>query len=263
LIPEALRKDEFGDLEQNFSMRIIMSESKEAAVAAVATLLIDHISSRPASVIGLATGKTMVPLYELWAQMARERSVDHSKCFFFLLDEYLGLPEDHPSSFRKYIETNFQRPLGLKSSQFAFPPIHGIGSVEDSAKSYERLLKESGGVDIQLLGIGVNGHIGFNEPGSAGDSRTRRVQLTEETRQANASHFNGQTPYEALSMGIGTILESKSLILLATGKSKADTIKYLLNHHDDKICPATFLKSHAHFTLVLDPDASSKINLKI
>ena len=128
---------------------------------------------------------------------------------------------------------------------------------------YEDLLKKSGGIDIQLLGIGRNGHVGFNEPGSERFSRTRVVKLTAETIEANRDQFSDIIPSEAISMGIGTILDSKNLLMLATGKTKAEAIKYLLNHHDDSGCPATFLKNHPHFTLVLDPDAASKINLNI
>jgi glucosamine-6-phosphate deaminase len=191
------------------------------------------------------------------AQNSYER---FNKCFFFLLDEYLGLPDNHPSSFKFYIKNHLQKPLGLKESQFAFPPVHAA----EAALHYEMNLKEGMGIDLQLLGIGQNGHVGFNEPGSSKESRTRKVKLSEDTINANRDQFgNGTIPVEALSMGIGTILEARSLVMLATGKSKADAIKYLLNHHDDPSCPATYLKSHAHFTLVLDPDAASKINLNI
>lgn len=171
----------------------------------------------------------------------------------------MGLPDGHVSSFKHYIKTHVLKPLGLKESQFAFPPAH----IENGPAHYENLIRESGGVDLQLLGIGRNGHVGFNEPGSEKESRTRIVKLTEETIEANKDEFTDIIPHEALSMGIGTILDSKNLVMLATGKSKADAIKYLLNHHDDEKCPATFLKSHPHFTLVLDPEAASKINLNI
>jgi glucosamine-6-phosphate deaminase len=133
-----------------------------------------------------------------------------------------------------------------------------------AGERYEHSIREAGGVDLQLLGIGQNGHVGFNEPGSEKSSRTRVVLLTEETREANRHDFAGERiPTEALSMGISTILAAKSLLMLATGKSKADAIKYLLNHHDDPSCPATYLKEHPQFTLVLDPEAAGKINLKI
>lgn len=241
-------------------MRIIMSGSTQEAVNTVATMVLDHISSHPSSVIGLATGKTMEPVYEEWARMAEEKKIPHEKCFFFMLDEYVGLPKNHPSSFRAYIEKRVLKPLQLHVDQFAFPPAHAA----DGGNHYEQTLKEAGGVDLQLLGIGRNGHVGFNEPGSTKNSRTRIVDLTEETIAANKSDFpEGDMPHRALSMGIETILGAKQLIMLATGKSKADAIKYLLNHHDDPSCPATFMKNHPHFTVVLDPEAASKINLKI
>lgn len=239
-------------------MRIILSKSTEEAVDAVTTIVLDKITSHPSIVMGLATGRTMEPVYAEWVARARKNSIKLDKAFFFMLDEYIGIDENHPSSFKSYIRQRLMLPLNLHESQFAFPPIHLAG------EAYEALIKEAGGIDLQLLGIGVNGHIGFNEPGSTLNSRTRVVDLTEETKNSNKSHFGeGQMPSKALSMGIGSIMDGKQLLMLATGKSKADTIKYLLNHHDDEKCPATFLKSHPHFTLVLDPEAASKISLKI
>lgn len=244
-------------------MRIVLSKSTDEAVAAVATMVVDKVATRPSSVIGLATGRTMEPVYKDWCLLAKKSNVDFKKCFFFMLDEYLGLSEDHPSSFKTYIRKQLLRPLDLNESQIAFPPAYG-GEWDRNAFEYERLLKESGGIDLQLLGVGTNGHIGFNEPGSEKNSRTRLVKLTNETISANKNHFaDEKMPSEAISMGIATILEAKSLVLLATGKSKADAIKYLMNHHDDSSCPVTFLKSHPNFTLVLDPEAASKINLNI
>jgi glucosamine-6-phosphate deaminase len=241
-------------------MRIILSESKNEAIQTITTIIMERITSRPASVIGLATGRTMEPVYAEW--ISKGGDLNYEKCFFFMLDEYLGLKTDHPSSFSSYIKKHLAGPLNLKDSQIAYPPIH-LPPAEAGAH-YERLLKEAGGIDIQLLGIGVNGHVGFNEPGSNKDSRTRLVKLSAETLAANQDQFPDQmVPKEALSMGIATIMESRQLLMLATGESKAQAIKYLLNHHDDEKCPATMLKSHPHFVLVLDPAAASKISLKI
>lgn len=238
-------------------MRIIQCDSKEEAVSTVASMLLEKIESKPNSVIGLATGRTMEPVY---AQLVKSGPDKFKKTFFFMLDEYVGLPLNHPSSFKHYIKSHLINPLGLLESQFSFPPAH----LSEGASHYETSIKESGGIDFQLLGIGKNGHIGFNEPGSEKNSRTRIVKLTNETIEANRDQFvDKNIPTDALSMGIGTILEGKSLVLLATGKSKADAIKYLMNHHDDPSCPVTFLKNHPHFTLVLDPEAASKINLNI
>jgi glucosamine-6-phosphate deaminase len=241
-------------------MRIIISQSTQEAVETVALMVKDKVLSHPNAVLGLATGKTMGPVY---AELAKSENAIFSKCFFFMLDEYLSLPENHPSSFKAYIKTHLQLPLKLAESQFAFPPVH-LKNLTEAGIYYEQSIKESQGIDLQLLGIGQNGHIGFNEPGSSKESRTRIVHLTEETRRANQDHFGKEEmPREALSMGIASILDSKSIVMLATGKSKSDAIKYLMNHHDDPICPATYLKSHPHFILVLDPDAASKINLNI
>jgi glucosamine-6-phosphate deaminase len=239
-------------------MRIISCQSTLEAVETVASIVAERISAHPSAVIGLATGKTMTPVYAALAGLKPKVA----KNFFFMLDEYVGIDPQHPSSFHSYISQHVLKPLNLRLDQIAFPPAHHADLVE-AAFHYEKNLKEAGGIDLQLLGIGKNGHIGFNEPGSLGSSRTRRVLLTEETREANQASFHGEMPKEALTMGIGTILEAKELVMLATGKSKADAIKYLLNHHEDLSCPATFLKSHPHFTLVLDPDAASKINLNI
>lgn len=239
-------------------MRIILSKSTHEAVDTVTNILIDKLVSQPSIVIGLATGQTMEPVYENLVSKVMKDSIKMDKTFFFMLDEYLGIEENHPSSFKSYIKQRLLLPLNLKESQVAYP------QVKHSGEAYERLIKEAGGIDLQLLGLGVNGHVGFNEPGSEINSRTRVVELTEETKNSNKIHFGiGEMPGKALSMGIGTIMEGKELLMLVTGKSKAEAIKYLLNHHDDKSCPVTFLKSHPHFTLVLDPDAASRISLKI
>jgi glucosamine-6-phosphate deaminase len=243
-------------------MRIILSPSTEEAAARVAQTIVERILDRPASVIGLATGKTMIPMYAQWVQMAQEGKIDHSKAFFFLLDEYLGVPSGHVSSFESYVVQHLVRPLGVRRDQYGLPQVYEL-PLDIAGQRYEQAIKEASGIDLQILGLGKNGHIGFNEPGSLKNSRTRRVTLTNETVEANRSQFSGVMPREAISMGIGTILEARSIILLATGPSKADAIKYLVNHHDDPSCPATYLKSHPHFTLVLDPEAASRINLKI
>ena len=244
-------------------MRIVLSKSTKEAVEVVTSLVLEKMSSRSTCVLGLATGRTMEPVYASWVEEAKKHSLNLDKVFFFMLDEYLDIKDSHPSSFKSYITQHLINPLSLHESQFAFPPVHLVKN-GSAGEQYEHLIKEAGGIDLQLLGLGINGHIGFNEPGSSQNSRTRVVELTETTIEANRSQFGAEEmPRKALSMGIASILEAKELVLLATGKSKADAIKYLMNHHDDESCPVTFLKGHPHFTLVLDPDAASKISLKI
>lgn len=240
-------------------MRIIQCHSTMEAVATVVSIIIERIESNPKSVIGLATGKTMVPVYAMLSEYKKDNPYFLNESFFFMLDEYFGLPVNHPSSFKNYIKLHVLKPLHLKESQIAFPPI----DLKDGPAHYEKLLKESGGIDLQLLGLGRNGHVGFNEPGSEKKSRTRIVQLSEGTIEANRDQFTDVIPSSAISMGIGTILESKSLLMLATGLSKAEAVKELVKHYNEPNCPATFLREHPHFTLVLDPEASSKINLNI
>jgi glucosamine-6-phosphate deaminase len=241
-------------------MRIVQATSKIEAEKIVATIIFEKMETNPSAVIGLATGNTMIPVYAELVNLIKKSSSDFSQIRFFMLDEYLGLPDGHPSSFKHYIRENFIKPSGLDDNQVSFPPAH----LDDGHEHYERLVQESGGIDIQLLGIGKNGHVGFNEPGSLKTSSTSVVTLSQETLTANRNQFvDDLIPKEALTMGIGTILKSKSLLMLATGNSKASAIKHLLNHHDDPECPATYLKDHSHFILVLDPEAASRINLNI
>jgi len=237
-------------------MKIILSSTPFEASSFVVERLLDQIRENPCSVIGLATGKTMIHVYQQWIKSANDQKIDHSRCFFFLLDEYQDLESDDSAKFETFLKTHFFSPMNIRRDQYALPAIHGDFS-------YEQLIKESGGIDIQLLGIGRNGHIGFNEPGSKKDSKTRIVFLSPNTLEANRDSFTKTIPTKAISMGVGTIIQSKSILLLAIGKSKSDAIKFLVNHHDDENCPATYLKDHPRFTLVLDSEAASKINLNI
>jgi glucosamine-6-phosphate deaminase len=245
---------------KDINMRIIVAPSSSYAVHMVASRILEKLLSSPNPVLGLATGKTMIPVYsELVKLVNSSKSTELKGCHFFMLDEYMDLPFNHSETFRNYIQSHVMEPLGLNESQFNFPPVH----LSDGPFQYEETLKAMGGIDLQLLGLGRNGHIGFNEPGSQKNSRTRVVKLSDDTIEANRDQFQEIIPTHALSMGIETILDCRELLMLVTGKSKAQTVKYLLSHHDDKTCPATYLKGHPHFTLVLDPEAASRINLNM
>jgi len=240
-------------------MRIIVADTKEEVALIAATLMSEQILRKMNSVIGLATGKTMEPVYEHFKKLVDSQKLDLNQLHFFMLDEYIGLDLKHSSSFQSYIKQRVLKPLNLSEAQFSFPPAN---LPEDSAgDAYEKEIEQFHGVDFQLLGVGRNGHIGFNEPGSERKSLTRVVRLTEDTREANQSDFSDRSvPDLALSMGIETIFRAKELVLIATGVSKADAIHHLMNSNESSECPVTFLKSHERFTLVLDREAASRLS---
>jgi glucosamine-6-phosphate deaminase len=237
-------------------MKILRTSTVDEICQLVVDRLIDQTISKPCSVFGLATGNTMIPIYEAWVKKINDLNLDLSKSFFFLLDEYAGLSSNSPASFKSYIQSHFFSKLGITSHQYLIPSL-------DNMNNYDSLIEQAGGIDIQLLGIGKNGHIGFNEPGSDFNTKTRTVRLTEQTLISNEKNLGFEKPHEAVTMGVSTILESKKIFMIATGVEKSNVIKYLINHHMDTNCPATFLKDHESFFLFLDSEASSKINLNI
>jgi glucosamine-6-phosphate deaminase len=180
----------------------------------------------------------------------------------FNLDEYLGLPADHPSSFRAFMQEHLFDGLDLDPARCFFPECPG-GPKESAAvaKEYEAAIADAGGIDLQLLGIGRNGHVAFNEPGSARDSRTRSVELSESTRRANAPDFpEGESvPRAALTMGIATILEARRLRVLAFGAHKAEIIHRLLEGTIGPEVPATFLREHGDVELWIDREAAAEL----
>ena len=234
---------------------VVRVEPDAEAAAAVVADLLEVVVCRPGRrVLGVAAGATPLRAYALL--VARRPPVD-AGLHVVLLDEYLGLGPDHPASFHHQIRTVLTGPLGLAPEQ-----VHGPDALDpdpDAAcRRYEETLTALGGVDLQLLGIGRNGHIAFNEPGSPFDSRTRRVALTEPTRSANAASHPGPgaVPAEALTQGIGTILEARRLVLLATGAAKADAVDRALHGPIGPATPASALRRHPEALVVLDRAAA-------
>ncbi len=200
----------------------------------------------------------MIAVYQAWVKLAKVHPI-HAETRGFNLDEYWPIEKKFPQSFYHFMEKHWRQPLQLSADRFRVP--HGPNSlpeVEGYCQDWEREIQESGGVDLQLLGIGANGHIGFNEPSSAPNSRTRLVALTEQTR-ARAGFQNDTAPHQALTAGIGTILESKCIHILAFGKDKADAIHSALEKTPHTSCPASFLQSHPDVTWHLDADAASAL----
>ncbi len=215
------------------------------------------VRQNPACVLGLATGGTPVECYRELVRLHREQGLDFSKVTTFNLDEYTCLSGDHPQSFRYFMQKQLFEHINVPADATHVPS--GVEcDLSFEAMNYEREIKLHGGIDLQLLGIGHNGHIAFNEPGTPRDSRTRVVSLTNETVQANARFFDSpaDVPHTAITMGIRTILEAKRILLIATGAGKRAAVKRALDGEISEDCPASFLQSHHNVTFILDEAAA-------
>ena len=243
-------------------MRVVILESSDAvtqfAAEEVSALLKDRHDRGFGAVLGLATGSTPLGLYrELIARNAR-REISFANVETFNLDEYIGVPPDSPQSYHFYMLENFFQHIDIDLSMTHIPVTHGVDLLQ-SASAFELQIEQSGGVDLQILGIGADAHIGFNEIGSSLGSRTRIKTLTHRTRQDNARYFGTieDVPQTALTMGIQTILESQSILLLATGVSKAKAIRETVEGPITASVPASALQLHPNVTLAIDRDAAS------
>ncbi|MGQ9801125.1 MAG: glucosamine-6-phosphate deaminase [Candidatus Saccharicenans sp.] len=241
-------------------MEIIVQPDSEQASRLAARLFRKLILEKPNPVLGLATGKTPLQLYKYLVQMHREEGLDFSRVVTFNLDEYVGLPPDHPASFHRFMWDNLFSQVNIKPENVHIPD--GLASdLQACCERYEQEIKKAGGIDIQLLGLGTNGHIGFNEPSSSLSSRTRLKTLTEQTRKNNASFFGGEdkVPYHAITMGIGTILEARTCLLLAFGQKKARAIALAVEGPVTAMVPASALQLHPRTIIILDREAASEL----
>ncbi len=237
---------------------------KQAASAAVAAKIGALIRRRNAegrpAVLGLATGSTPLPLYAELVRLHREEGLSFREVVTFNLDEYEGLTGDRPESYRYFMEEHLFRHLDLRAGCTHVPD--GIADDQPGAcVAYEQAIRDAGGLDLQILGIGRTGHIGFNEPPSARESRTRRVQLAEVTRRDNASFFTRpeDVPHGAITMGVATILEARQVELLAFGSAKAAIVRRASGEIPTVACPATWLQLHPDCTFHLDPAANAEL----
>ena len=236
-----------------------MTICKTTAVAAksVADRIAAAVAAKPNVVLGLATGGTMEPVYKALVRRSAA-GLSFSAVRVFALDEYVGLPPDHPQSYRVYLRERFVDHVGLDPSRFHVP--RGDLSAEVAASEYETTLRQHGPVDLQLLGIGRNGHIGFNEPGSPFASRTRLVALTASTRAANARFFApGHVPRHAITMGIASILEARRLLVFAIGPEKSDAVWAMVMQPPTVDVPASAVRLHASAEIVLDEGAAGQV----
>ena len=240
-------------------MEIVIQPNAEAANRLAARLMAGVIRKKKDAVLGLATGSTPLALYRELISL----KLDWRKIATFNLDEYVGLPSQHPQSYHSYIWENFFRHVNITKKNVHIPD----GLAKDIPKfcaKYEKQIRAAGGIDLQLLGIGTDGHIGFNEPTSSLASRTRIKTLTPQTRRDNARFFGGEdkVPHHVITMGIGTILEARHCVLLAFGKSKARAVAEAVEGPVTAMNPASALQLHPKVTLFLDVAAASELKLK-
>lgn len=237
-------------------MEVVITADAQAAGVVVADILTDCILS--GGVLGLATGSSPEPAYAELVRRHREEGLSCAGVRGFLLDEYVGLPAGHPQSYDEVIRRQLADPLGLDVTG----PDGRASDLEAEATAYEEKIHQAGGVDVQLLGIGGDGHLGFNEPGSSLGSRTRLKTLSRRTRADNSRFFVGeQVPHHVLTQGLATILEARHLVLVATGAGKAEAVAAAVEGPLGAVCPASVLQLHPHVTVVLDESAASGLRL--
>jgi glucosamine-6-phosphate deaminase len=239
---------------------VILGSSKQIGKLA-ADAIEDLVRHKPNAVLGLATGSSPLPVYDELANR-HEGGLDFSQASAFTLDEYVGLPAGHPESYREVIRREFTNRVNIAPEN-----VHGPdGTAQDipaACQAYEEAIAAAGGVDLQLLGVGTDGHLAFNEPGSSFASRTRIKSLIEQTRRDNARFFNSlaEVPHHVLTQGLGTIMEARHVILLATGAQKAQAVRDFVEGPVSAICPASVLQFHPHATVLLDEAAASALKL--
>lgn len=241
-------------------MEIIIQPTPEAACRYVAGRIASLLAARPAAVLGLATGSTPVGVYRELIQLHQRGEADFSQAAAFNLDEYLGLSPEHPASYRHFMQENLFRHVNFDPDR-TFIPCGTTSDVVAACAEYEARIKEYGGIDLQLLGIGGDGHIGFNEPSSSLSSRTRLKTLTPRTREDNARFFTSQedVPHHVLTMGVGTIMEAREIFLLAFGPGKADAIAAAVEGPVTANVPASVLQFHQTAKIVIDEAAAAKL----
>ncbi|GAA3896934.1 glucosamine-6-phosphate deaminase [Microbacterium invictum] len=237
---------------------VVIVPSAAAAGVLVADEIAALIRRQPDAVLGLATGSTPLPVYE--ALRPRLTGIDVSRVRGFALDEYVGIDPHHPESYRSVITREVVEPLGL-NPDLIHTPNGSLETIEHAGDDYDRAIADAGGIDLQILGIGTSGHIGFNEPGSSFASRTRVKTLIEQTREDNARFFDSidDVPMHCITQGLGTILEARHLFLLAFGENKAAAVAGAVEGPVTASLPGSAIQLHPHVTVVVDEAAASQL----
>ncbi len=244
-------------LKKKYTIKLFVCKNEEEIAEKSSKIFIDQIIAKPNSVLGLATGSSPVPLYKKLIKANKEKLISFEQIKTFNLDEYIGLSHDFvDQSYRTFMNDNLFKSVNISVDNTHFP-------YKQDSKNYDQDIKNAGGIDLQVLGLGVNGHIAFNEPGTKLNAKTHVVKITKSTKEANARFFGGdesKVPSEAVTMGIKTILSAKKIILIATGPKKADAIAKLFANKYDPQWPCTSLIYHPDVSVFVDYQAASKID---
>ena len=243
-------------------MEVVILPGARDIAALAADAIVRLLAEKPDAVLGLATGSSPLGAYGELHRRCAAGEVSFARARGFLLDEYVGLPADHPQCYRSVIRHELEDSVDFAAGAVTGPD----GTADDipaACSSYEEMIGAVGGVDVQLLGIGTDGHIGFNEPGSSLASRTRIKTLTEQTRADNTRFFGSldEVPRHVLTQGLGTISEARHLLLVATGERKAEAVHRMVEGPVSAACPASVLQLHRHASVLLDDAAAARLEL--
>jgi glucosamine-6-phosphate deaminase len=241
-------------------MRVHIVESYDELSTKAASIVSSQVILKPNSVLGLATGSTPEGMYRNLVQLYKRDLIDFSEVISFNLDEYIGLDANHQQSYTSYMFNNLFNHVNFKEEHINIP-IEAEDKLQEFCLKYDKKIERAGGIDLQVLGIGTNGHIGFNEPDNKLKTGTHIVDLAEETIEANSRFFNSkeEVPKQAVSMGMSSIMGSKKILLLASGENKAEAIKNTINGKITTEVPSSLLQLHPDVTIVVDKAAAKLI----
>src|SRR5438093_2847154 len=244
-------------------MEVIICKTYEQMSRAAAQAIGVAMNAKPNSVLGMATGSTPLGVYQELVRMHKKEGLDFSQVITFNLDEYVGLPVNHPQSYHYFMHENFFKHVNIPPQNVHIPS-GTTSNYRAFCEWYEQRIKDSGGIDVQILGIGSDGHIAFNEPSSSLSSRTRLKTLAKQTIDDNARFFNSrdEVPVYAITMGVGTIMDARRILLLANGKKKAEAIAAAVEGPVTSMITASALQMHPDATVYLDNDAATKLKMR-
>lgn len=243
-------------------MKLVVLDTAEQIASTAADAIEELLTAKPDAVLGTATGSSPLPLYDELVRRYEAGRISFKEVTGFMLDEYVGLPEGHPERYATFMERNLRSRVDMRPGSLHGPDALSA-DLEVACAGYEERMAAAGYCDLQILGIGSDGHIGFNEPGGPLDSRTHIDVLTEQTRRDNARFFNGEidaVPTHCITQGLATIMEARQLVLIATGENKAEAIHQLVEGEVSEQWPATVMQRHANALVLVDPAAASRLS---